>query len=644
MVNGLENTVFIASLIYASLIGKKSIIFYDSHYGSHRFKGAFARKIRFLILNLANFVVTAGPSSTKAVVTSGIKAHKVIELFNTVDVLKFYESTSDLRQEDLSKHRYLYVGQFITRKNVLNLIIAFSKIKGPQDVLKIVGTGELKLQMEKLIEDLNLSNSVFILGYKSPEEVLKIYAESDTLVLPSTEEVWGLVANEALASGLHLVISRQCGATETIENMKGVYVCETGAESIAKNMKQSCLEFKGRINDPEIMQFTPEKFAKKLSELIFSMENRSSRDGLVWISNVAMPYRIALWDNLSKVINLKVVCLSENDRIRKQEIKDTGRIYLSNLKLNSPFSLFGNDVYLNVSKLRKVLKNQIESNVYFDGFFSPTFLYGILYSRYKKKNIIIGYRSNYGSHRFKGAFARKIRFLILNLANFVVTAGPSSTKAVVTSGIKAHKVIELFNTVDVLKFYESTSDLRQEDLSKHRYLYVGQFITRKNVLNLIIAFSKIKGPQDVLKIVGTGELKLQMEKLIEDLNLSNSVFILGYKSPEEVLKIYAESDTLVLPSTEEVWGLVANEALASGLHLVISRQCGATETIENMKGVYVCETGAESIAKNMKQSCLEFKGRINDPEIMQFTPEKFAKKLSELIFSMENRSSRDGLD
>jgi len=280
LVNGIENTVFIASLIYARLKGKKSIIFYDSHYGSHRFKGAFARKIRFLILNLANFVVTAGPSSTKAVVTSGIRAHKVIELFNTVDVLKFYESASDLRQEDLSKHRYLYIGQFVRRKNILNLIIAFSKIKRPQDILKIVGTGELKSQMEKLIGDLNLSNSVFILGYKSPEEVLKIYADSDTLILPSTEEVWGLVANEALASGLHLVISRQCGATETIENMKGVYVCETGADSIAENMKQSCLDFKGRINDPEILQFTPEKFAKKLSELIISMENRSSADGL----------------------------------------------------------------------------------------------------------------------------------------------------------------------------------------------------------------------------------------------------------------------------------------------------------------------------------------------------------------------------
>ena len=43
------------------------------------------------------------------------------------------------------------------------------------------------------------------------ESLPQIYATCEVLVLPSTEEVWGRVVNEALYSGLKVVVSDKCG-------------------------------------------------------------------------------------------------------------------------------------------------------------------------------------------------------------------------------------------------------------------------------------------------------------------------------------------------------------------------------------------------------------------------------------------------
>jgi glycosyltransferase involved in cell wall biosynthesis len=51
-----------------------------------------------------------------------------------------------------------------------------------------------------------------LLGFLNQTQMPDAYAASDVLVLPSSEqETWGLVANEALASGLPIVVSNACG-------------------------------------------------------------------------------------------------------------------------------------------------------------------------------------------------------------------------------------------------------------------------------------------------------------------------------------------------------------------------------------------------------------------------------------------------
>ena len=51
-------------------------------------------------------------------------------------------------------------------------------------------------------------------GFLNQQEICQAYVSADCLVLPSEYgETWGLVVNEAMASGLPCVISDQCGSS-----------------------------------------------------------------------------------------------------------------------------------------------------------------------------------------------------------------------------------------------------------------------------------------------------------------------------------------------------------------------------------------------------------------------------------------------
>jgi glycosyltransferase involved in cell wall biosynthesis len=93
-----------------------------------------------------------------------------------------------------------------------------------------VGAGELGSQLRSVCniafdaERLNTTRAAdnrsvpaTFAGFLNQTEISKAYVAADCLVLPSDSgETWGLVVNEALASGLPCIVSEQCGCTEDL--------------------------------------------------------------------------------------------------------------------------------------------------------------------------------------------------------------------------------------------------------------------------------------------------------------------------------------------------------------------------------------------------------------------------------------------
>ena len=116
----------------------------------------------------------------------------------------------------------LAVGQFIYRKGFDVLLDAADKFMGNVGVY-IVGDNPTEAYIEKTKNN-NLIH-VHFEGFKSKEELKKYYKAADLFVLPTREDIWGLVINEAMAYGLPVVTTDRCNAgLELIKNGINGYV------------------------------------------------------------------------------------------------------------------------------------------------------------------------------------------------------------------------------------------------------------------------------------------------------------------------------------------------------------------------------------------------------------------------------------
>lgn len=109
----------------------------------------------------------------------------------------------------------MWAGRLIDWKHPELVVWLASELKkaGYQFVLRIIGGGEMKEELLRMISDLHLEDCVHLLGEKTPEQVRKYMEESNIcLVTSDFNEGWGAVVNEAMNSMCAVVASHAVGA------------------------------------------------------------------------------------------------------------------------------------------------------------------------------------------------------------------------------------------------------------------------------------------------------------------------------------------------------------------------------------------------------------------------------------------------
>lgn len=106
----------------------------------------------------------------------------------------------------------LFAGKLVPFKRPLDLVFAAGILKsqGFDLTVLVAGAGQLAEQMRTSAQSAGVR--LIELGFCNQTQMPAALAAADVLVLPSGgEETWGLVANEALASGVPIVVSDRCG-------------------------------------------------------------------------------------------------------------------------------------------------------------------------------------------------------------------------------------------------------------------------------------------------------------------------------------------------------------------------------------------------------------------------------------------------
>lgn len=348
------------------------------------------------------------------------------------------------------------------------------------------------------------------------------------------------------------------------------------------------------------------------------------------MTNVAAPYRRPVWAALAESAELTVILLENQARFRRGGT-NRGREWAE--YESTPYDLTelptarvtrGESSYYTALRLG-FLRRYRPDAVLLGGWESPAYWQALIWCKLRRVRTVGFYESTLSTQHHKRGPIAAIRRVFFKLVDRVVVPGVAARDAVLAMGVQNSRVDVGFNAVDVEKIAKLAQSARTTSAEMgHRFLYLGQLIERKNVRSLIDAFALVGDAVDSLTIAGLGEQESELQAHVDHLRLSGRVRFAGHIPYSEIPTLLAAHDTLVLASLQEVWGLVVNEALAAGLHVVVAKTAGVAPSVDGMTGVFLSGTNVESVGDAMARSRNSWIGPIAKPEIVSRTPGEFA--------------------
>ena len=136
------------------------------------------------------------------------------------------------------------VGELNTNKNHETIIRAITGL----DVYYIIaGEGNLRAHLQRVIDELGLTERVKLLGYRT--DVVELYRAADICVFPSFREGLGMAAIEGMTCGLPLVAADNRGTRDYCRPGVNGLVCQPSdtaafADAIKRLSADACLRLK----------------------------------------------------------------------------------------------------------------------------------------------------------------------------------------------------------------------------------------------------------------------------------------------------------------------------------------------------------------------------------------------------------------
>jgi glycosyltransferase involved in cell wall biosynthesis len=219
------------ALIYGTVLRKPVWVWWGGTIHTENKKSGVVRRcLRRLFSRWVAHWISYGKSSTEYLLSLGVSKHRILELQNAADERYFAFPAQPMFVFE-PRPVLLYVGQFIARKGVQLFLRAAARLQkqGLEFSLLLVGSGRDKPTTEKLVQELGLKN-VHFQPSQRPAEMPGIYRSADVLVFPTLEDPWGLVANEAIISGLPVLCSTYAGCAQELFPTDSIFDPENADE------------------------------------------------------------------------------------------------------------------------------------------------------------------------------------------------------------------------------------------------------------------------------------------------------------------------------------------------------------------------------------------------------------------------------
>jgi glycosyltransferase involved in cell wall biosynthesis len=223
----------------------------------------------------------------------GIAPENIFLGYDAVDNRYFSERTAEIRfragefrgRINLPQNYFLASARFVEKKNLSRLIQAYAdyrqqsglasngeRVGEPWDLV-LLGDGPLREAISQQIKESGLTRHVVMPGFKQYDELPVYYALARAFIHASTTEQWGLVVNEAMASGLPVLVSNRCGCSVDLiqEGVTGYSFDPHNEKQMADlmlrlTMKSIDLPKMGQAAEKWVAEWGVERFGKGLQQ------------------------------------------------------------------------------------------------------------------------------------------------------------------------------------------------------------------------------------------------------------------------------------------------------------------------------------------------------------------------------------------
>ena len=252
---------------------------------------ALSESIKRIVVSSFSAGLAGGQLQREYLVTLGLPRNRVFTGYDVVDNEYFRQKAKEVRSQasevrmkyGLPRKYFLASARFVPKKNLPMLIRGYARYRRLSDSgedgqrttdnrpwdLVLLGDGPLKADICRLISDFRLHGHVHLRGFIQYRELPAYYALADAFVHASTTEPWGLVVNEAMATGLPVIVSNRCGCAPdlVVEGENGFMFDPASAKALGKLMvgmsrlsERRLEEMRGKSRQI-VSGFTPTHFA-----------------------------------------------------------------------------------------------------------------------------------------------------------------------------------------------------------------------------------------------------------------------------------------------------------------------------------------------------------------------------------------------
>jgi 1,2-diacylglycerol 3-alpha-glucosyltransferase len=267
--------------------------------------------IKRRIVDFYSAALVGGQRHVEYLVELGVPQERIFTGYDVVDndwfaqrAIEIRDSKSEIRKKyGLPENYFLASARFSEKKNLTSLIRAYAeyrdRLKGtrvtdpgynrgaPWDLV-LLGDGPVRETLNAQLATLNLHSHVHLPGFKQYDELPVYYALANAFVHASTTEQWGLVVNEAIASGLPVIVSDRCGCVPELVRDNGFTFDPMNEHELASllfRMATLSDDDRRRLGDASYKiaaNFVPERFGEGLDRAAkVAMELAPRRFGVV---------------------------------------------------------------------------------------------------------------------------------------------------------------------------------------------------------------------------------------------------------------------------------------------------------------------------------------------------------------------------